>query len=774
MSSDVEQIIKTFLKDFQVLESSVSGFLNLNDLDYFLDSLKACGFSFYKRNTVVYEASKRYKSSKIRFSYGTKIPFLGYPFMINKTIYMRCSQDSEYKPSVDKSKEDTPNRKKRTNSQPTKKIGCKAFLNITYILVFRSVRVKNIQTDKREASEKIKKNFAECAKETETRLLVELSSSKEHNHPPTTEDQIIHPLLKSEIYRLVANDVKSPSSVKSHLFEVVEKMIKDNKIPKPDENNHCFYPPNEVIRYHINMAKFSMKKETLDEFALSEFLDLWKSKCDDEFFFQSTQTLATGDIKTTPLWCHQTKWQQYLMNTYGNTITILDVAYKSTNYSFPLYFLIVKTNKSFIPVGTFVLNSTQEAAITQALNTFRLWNPNWNPKYFVCGHEDTERSAVHGVFPNSARSICSYRTYHTWRTWLNQNNTGEHSIHVLNLWEALMLSKTEDEFVQNETLMHNHPSYKTNAPVETYFYKIWYDLREQWVVAYQTQEFYVYMNLNNGAETGKDFFAYKFLAERNEKILSNILATIVTDYLPECFQQYYSYNISIRLNSHNLINRPIDFVNHFTERFENAENEFEAPTIISTDASKFMLKSSTEEDWYHVDFEEVNCTCDDFQKWRYPCIHMCSVFKHTSLTIDNLAQWYLNSPYLKSDSRFAEFSNNLPDWYRKRRTRVEHDVIFDEEENKKKRLIMDHIIQFPDPDTFAESEIDQTDIEVSEPNPEFSFSVCDPLQNKKSSIQNLLESLSHKVENMSENELNLCYERLKSLQDEITISELLM
>lgn len=69
MTTDVEQIVKTFLKDLQVLESSVTGFLNYDDQDDFLDSLRACGFSFYKRNTIVYETSKRYKSCKFHDSH---------------------------------------------------------------------------------------------------------------------------------------------------------------------------------------------------------------------------------------------------------------------------------------------------------------------------------------------------------------------------------------------------------------------------------------------------------------------------------------------------------------------------------------------------------------------------------------------------------------------------------------------------------------------------------------------------------------------------------
>lgn len=61
---ECEQMIKTFLKDYDVNETCVTGFLSINDLDPFLDCMKAYGFSFYKRNSILYETSKRYKSCK--------------------------------------------------------------------------------------------------------------------------------------------------------------------------------------------------------------------------------------------------------------------------------------------------------------------------------------------------------------------------------------------------------------------------------------------------------------------------------------------------------------------------------------------------------------------------------------------------------------------------------------------------------------------------------------------------------------------------------------
>lgn len=672
--------------------------------------------------------------AKIRFSYGSKIPFFGSPFVISKTIYMRCSQDGDYKPSTDKNVSmaeivnfsndwfcnisdiamflqngDSSTQRKRLISQPTKKKGCKAFLHITYLLVFRNIKVQNRQGEKREvtfirllqfhrrtasrsgigfqASEKIKADLAEYVRHCETRLLIELSTTKEHNHPPTTENQIIHPSLKSEIYRLVANNVKLIPNIRSHLLEIVDKMIKENKIPQPDINNHCFYPPNEVIRYHTYMAKFSLKKENLDELTVSRLIELWKEKCDDKFYFQP----LSGNHKLKPklLFCHQTKWQEYLLNHYGNSITILDSAYKVTDYSFALYFLIVKTNKSFVPVGTFVLNSPQEVAVSEALNVFRQWSPNWYPKYWICGHVEFERNSVQAMFPNSILNICSHRALHTWKTWLSQENTKESSDELYKLWEALMFSKTEEEFARNESLMRNNKTYKKSAAAETYFYKIWYPLREKWVLAYHTQEFYVFMSMNDGVKTGTEFFSHNFLNQYEDCILSNVLTIILERYLPECLYDYRDFNVAIDIDSipEDLIGRPVHIVEHILQRYQAAECEYEGATIVSTAINKFMLKSSTQQEWYQVDLVDVNCTCDDFQKWRYPCIHMCAIFVFTEWNLNSLAEWYLNSVFLKSDEKFFKLLNNLPIWYFDERKRSE-DIRNPDNLPKKKRLVV--------------------------------------------------------------------------------------
>ena len=58
---------------------------------------------------------------------------------------------------------------------------------------------------------------------------------------------------------------------------------------------------------------------------------------------KTTSTESTDEAeegKETFLYVHQEKWQRELLTTYRNTITLMDTTYKTTNYSFPLFFCV--------------------------------------------------------------------------------------------------------------------------------------------------------------------------------------------------------------------------------------------------------------------------------------------------------------------------------------------------------------------------------------------------------------------------------------------------
>ena len=75
------------------------------------------------------------------------------------------------------------------------------------------------------------------------------------------------------------------------------------------------------------------------------------------------------------LFVHQTRDQRRLLERYGNELSMLDATYKTTRYSLPLFFLVVKTNVDYQIVGSFVIQSETADTIYEALSFFKVIEP---------------------------------------------------------------------------------------------------------------------------------------------------------------------------------------------------------------------------------------------------------------------------------------------------------------------------------------------------------------------------------------------------------------
>ena len=100
------------------------------------------------------------------------------------------------------------------------------------------------------------------------------------------------------------------------------------------------------------------------------------------------------------LFVHQNDDQKRLLNLYGNHICQLDATYKTTRYSIPLFFIVVKTNVDHQVVGSFAIQDETTAAMREALSVFKSWNPDWQPKSFMVDNCEEEINAIGHHFPD--------------------------------------------------------------------------------------------------------------------------------------------------------------------------------------------------------------------------------------------------------------------------------------------------------------------------------------------------------------------------------------
>ena len=81
------------------------------------------------------------------------------------------------------------------------------------------------------------------------------------------------------------------------------------------------------------------------------------------------------------LFDYQSAEMKEMFHRYGNELVLLDVTYKTSKYTLPLFFLDVKTNLTFQVIAVVVLQEESTEMITRALNAIKMWNPEVLPKY---------------------------------------------------------------------------------------------------------------------------------------------------------------------------------------------------------------------------------------------------------------------------------------------------------------------------------------------------------------------------------------------------------
>ena len=102
--------------------------------------------------------------------------------------------------------------------------------------------------------------------------------------------------------------------------------------------------------------------------------------------------------ETRLLFVHQTKFQKRMLKRYDSSICLLDATYKTTRYSLPLFFVVLKTNVNYQVVASSVVQDETTTAITKVLRIIKSWAPEWDPKCFMVDNCDEEIKSIGKIF----------------------------------------------------------------------------------------------------------------------------------------------------------------------------------------------------------------------------------------------------------------------------------------------------------------------------------------------------------------------------------------
>ena len=435
--------------------------------------------------------------------------------------------DCQYGPHYFKQRTPVSDKPKRLRLQGTRKIGCLAKINIKKYVLYPEYKIKKdlsattreMKQRKQDTLEALKNSLSadSLSLKTQIKYYISFPCETAHTNHPTGEAagfaQKLHPLVISKIYDMVSAGITNITDIKRSLRWYVQHELTKQVGEAPNLSDRSLYPTDSDIRNHVHIAKKSMEFSKLDQEQLQFKLKKWKTEMPSQHTFYRPYIEAKGDIErqntlsatneatlpqtlssqifngnsgidqsSQPNICLQSvtcsqkfllvlqdDWQKKLLQRYGNTICLIDAAYKTTQYDLPLYFICVKTNVGYTIVAEFIIQSEEHEQIQEALEILKTWNPEWCPLYFMCDYSEAELLALEGAFTGITVYLCDFHREQCWERWVKSKQNGP---------DALTKEEAEDLLTLLRSCAAAPPCTVTSSPLDFYFQEAVKELKE--------------------------------------------------------------------------------------------------------------------------------------------------------------------------------------------------------------------------------------------------------------------------------------------------------
>ncbi|XP_065680304.1 uncharacterized protein LOC124806293 [Hydra vulgaris] len=492
------------------------------------------------------------------------------------------------------------------------------------------------------------------------------------NHPLGKSEllsQKIDHRLSSKISEFVKQGVSNVREMKRILKLTVDEMFGEKSLPTP--NNRRFYPRNDIIRAHIVMECKKLGFSNIDQECLESKIKEWKNRDDSlNIHFEPKVSEHQDEF----LFVYQAGWQKKLLNKYGNEMIFLDATYKTTRYSLPLFFLVVKTNVDFQIVATFVSENETFESIKKALNVIKYWNIDLKPLYCMTDYCNEEIRAVETVFIGCEVFICDFHREQAWDRWLKKIANGCYSRkdEILTILRGLAWSKTCEEEIKATQVLEFSEFWKLESfsKLKHYIETYWLPIKKKWICCYRQNRLLISCNTNNGVERQNASFKYSYLKRYNSSSLTGMLTLLTEEFFTDKLESYTDFNFKMDARYRRyacwvpkyLYNRPHSFVKHCLKRKSTADC-MDLNKVVMIKSGIFSVSSTFDTSvQYFISFgDEISmpkCTCVDWLSTAYLCKHFFVVFrKYPAWSWNALSVLYRNSPYLNIDSENYEIEH---------------------------------------------------------------------------------------------------------------------
>ncbi|KAI8513594.1 hypothetical protein Bbelb_079180 [Branchiostoma belcheri] len=539
-------------------------------------------------------------------------------------------------------------------------------------VILYTVSLENTKALQRQASLALKAELKSSSSTVEgiVEYHARFPSITEHeNHPILGEAaelrEPVDPEIEKLILKLASDGARKVSEFRRHINTFVKDELLRGQ-PLPPLTRRRYHPTDKDIRNILSKGKKHARNSEDDQVNLQTLTTRWATESCCHIKFRASQLQEDGS-STKLLFCYQTHWQQRLLHMYGGQMCLLDATYRTCRYSIPLFFLCVRTNVCYAVVGCFIVQKEETEDIQEALNIFKVWNPDWMPSHFMVDKSNMEINALKAEFPEANVILCDF---HREKAWVEWSRKAEHGVRdqqdaLLKLLRAIASASTREEYYTRLNELQESDIWKSNVKVQTWISIHWLPEAEKWVQAFRAEHMTVAIYTNNGIERQNETLKYKHLDGYKNCSLTELVTRLVTSFLPETHRKYIELNVryspgysmySSTLPNF-LKNRPRDMVEHILSRYEDARLHIDPCSIVNKGDGVFQVKSSSQSTYHTISFGTNNtmpsCTCTDWMRYKLPCKHLCAVFQHVpEWGWESFPSKYKDNPIFTLDTKY--------------------------------------------------------------------------------------------------------------------------
>ncbi|XP_013393643.1 uncharacterized protein LOC106161284 isoform X2 [Lingula anatina] len=469
-------------------------------------------------------------------------------------------------------KEDHVFIKNRFLQQPTKKMGCKARIEIKKIAKFPDFKVSTNSRGAKEGALKMLKKALQMKSSlaVDVQYLIYIPSKEEHQYHLTGEmggySEPVDPMVRSKVLELLENGLRSRRELEACVREYVVNQMFQGKEPPP-KSRRRYFPhavdfANLITKYKLQ-KRFSkidqVNVEKMLQEVPSEYLCFFRGcsstvedipssvkedTLDDDPVVDMEELSDVRECKMPGnklLFVYQTPEMQRLYRIYGQTL-LLDATYRTCRYALPLFFLVVRTNVDYQVVAFFVVQQETRESIAEALTIIRNRTPEVIPEYGMVDFASEEILALEDVYLGIQVYLCDFHREQAWVRWLNKGSNGvaanpDNVEGVKKHLRKMATACTEEELKSAVNALHSSKVYQSNSKLQHWLSKIWMPEIKRWSHAYRPPKLILAVNTNNGVERMNEDLKHGYLDKRRQCSLSELLHVLMNQFLPAKYQR---------------------------------------------------------------------------------------------------------------------------------------------------------------------------------------------------------------------------------------------